>query len=200
MRNPKVLCSSSLLAAACFGVLLLAGCSVNVKKNADESDKKVDIETPFGGIHVSKEADIKDIGLPLYPGARPAKKESDKEEQSANVNISSSVFGLKVIAQQFESDDSPDKLIGFYTSELKKYGKVLDCKGSWHAGGHASVHHDSSEKESDELTCDNESDGKTTELKVGIKENQRIVAIKPEGKRTKFALVHVQIRGTDNMI
>ena len=200
MPNPKVLRSSSLLAVASFSLLLLAGCSINVKKNADESDKKVDIETPFGGIHVSKEADVKDIGLPVYPGARPAKEESDQEEQSANVNISSSVFGLRVVAQQFESDDSPDKLIGFYSNELKKYGKVLDCKGSWHGGGNVSVHHDGSEKESHELTCDNDSDGRTTELKVGVKENQRIVAIKPEGKKTKFALVHVQVRGKDNMI
>jgi hypothetical protein len=200
MPNPKVLRSSSLLAVASFSLLLLAGCSINVKKNADESDKKVDIETPFGGIHVSKEADVKDIGLPVYPGARPAKEESDQEEQSANVNISSSVFGLRVVAQQFESDDSPDKLIGFYSNELKKYGKVLDCKGSWHGGGHVSVHHNRSEEESHELTCDNDSDGRTTELKVGVKENQRIVAIKPEGKKTKFALVHVQVRGKDNMI
>jgi hypothetical protein len=200
MRNPKVLPSSSLLAFACVSLVLLAGCSINVKKNADESDKKVDIETPIGGIHVSKEADVKDIGLPIYPGARPAKEESKNDEKSANVNISSSVFGLKVVAQEFDSDDPPDKLMGFYSNELKKYGKVLDCRSSWHGGGHVSVHHDSSEKESNELKCDNESDGKTTELKVGTEDNQRIVAIKPQGKGTRFALVRVQIRSKDNMI
>jgi hypothetical protein len=199
MSSPKALCSSSLGAAACFSLFLLAACSVNVKKNADESDKKVDIETPFGGIHVSKEADAKDIGLPVYPGARPAQEESKGEDKSANVNISSSVFGLRVVAQEFDSDDPPEKLIGFYTNELKKYGKVLDCKSSWH-GGHVSVHHGNPEKESHELTCDNPSDGQTTELKVGVKENQRIVAIKSEGKTTKFALVRVQVRGKDNMI
>ncbi|PYV89371.1 MAG: hypothetical protein DMG90_11405 [Acidobacteria bacterium] len=200
MSSSKALCTSSLLAAACFSLVLLAACSVNVKKNADESDKKVDIETPFGGIHVSKEADVKDIGLPVYPGARPAQEESKGEDKSANVNISSSVFGLRVVAQEFDSDDPPEKLIGFYTTELKKYGKVLDCKSSWQAGGHVSVHHDNPAKESHELTCDNESDGRTTELKVGLKENQRIVAIKPEGKKTKFALVRVQLRSKDNMI
>lgn len=200
MRNAKALLSRSLIASACFSLLLQAACSVDVKKKADESDKKVDIETPLGGIHVSKDANIKDIGLPVYPGARPAKKESENEEKSANVNISSSVFGLKVVAQEFDSDDPPDKLMGFYSNELKKYGKVLDCRSSWHGGGHASVHHDGAEQESKELKCDDESDGKTTELKVGTEENQRIVAIKPEGKGTRFALVRVEVRTKDNMI
>jgi hypothetical protein len=198
MRNPKLLFSS--LLAGVVGLLLITACSVNVKKNPDESDKKVDIDTPFGGIHVSKEADVKDIGLALYPGARPAKEEHKGDDKSANVNISSAVFGLKVVAQEFESDDPPDKLIGFYSNELKKYGRVLDCKSSWHSGGNVSIHRDSSGKESKELKCDENSDGKTTELKVGTEENQRIVAIRSEGKGTKFALVRVQVRTKDSMI
>src|SRR5437588_6313885 len=115
MSSSKALCTSSLLAAACFSLVLLAACSVNVKKNADESDKKVDIETPFGGIHVSKEADVKDIGLPVYPGARPAQEESKGGAKRANVKVSSSVFGLGVVAREFDAVDPPEKPLGSYT-------------------------------------------------------------------------------------
>jgi len=197
MHIPRLPAVSSLLVAIL--ALGLPACSINVKKNADESDKKVDISTPLGGIHVSNDADVKDIGLPVYPGARPKQKEdSPGEEKSANVRISSPLFGLKVVAQEFESDDSPDKLIGYYAKELKKYGKVLECHNSW-KGGNASINVDS-EKPKKELTCDNDRDGKTTELKVGTEENQHIVAIEPAGKGSKFALVVVQVRGKDDMI
>jgi len=35
---------------------------------------------------------------------------------------------------------------------------------------------------------------------VGNEENQHIVSIKPEGKGSQFALVHVQVRGKDTTI
>ena len=56
--------------------------------------------------------------------------------------------------------------------------------------------HDSSK--SKELTCDQQS-GSNIELKVGNQDNQRIVAIEPRGAGSKFALVHVQMRGRDTI-
>src|SRR5206468_713167 len=100
--------------------VLLSGCSIHEDKSGDS--KRVDIDTPVGGLHVSKEADVRDIGLPIYPGARVKEKEADGQEKSANVNISSSFFGLKVVAIEYQSDDSPDKVIAFYRDHLKKYG------------------------------------------------------------------------------
>jgi hypothetical protein len=181
-----------------LGVLLAGACSVNVKKGANQEDKKVDISTPIGGIHVSQSADVKDTGLALYPGARPAPKENDHDEKNANVNISSPLFGLRVVAQEYVSDETPEKLIGFYSNELKRYGKVLECHTSWH-GGDVTVHKDSGNK-SKELSCDNVRDGKATELKVGTEENQHIVAIQPEGKGSKFALVYVKVHTNDDTI
>ncbi len=90
-------------------MLVLPACNVNVKKNGEGQDKKVDIETPIGGLHVSKDADVRDIGLPVYPGARRKEGDDDGQENSANVNISSSLFGLKVVAIEYLSDDPPDK-------------------------------------------------------------------------------------------
>ena len=167
---------------------ILPGCSVNVKKEHNGHDKQVDIKTLVGGIHVSKDADVGDVGLAVYPGAHLKQEDANGSDKSANVNISSFGFGLKVVALEYQSDDSPAKLIAYYKDELKKYGKVLECHTS-----HFEVNPDMKDSEhgSHELTCEGSS-GNNVELKVGTKENQHLVSIKPEGKGSSFALVYVK--------
>jgi hypothetical protein len=109
---------------------MLLGCSINVKKNEEQGDKKVDITTPIGGIHVSQQADPHATGLDVYPGAKLIEKDENGEDKSANVNISTGFFGLKVVAQQYQSDAAPEKLIDYYTGQLKRFGKVLQCHAS----------------------------------------------------------------------
>lgn len=171
--------------------LLLPACSVNVKKEKNGEDKQVDINTPVGGIHVSKGANVADVGLAVYPGARLKQDDSNGDDKSANVNISSFGLGLKVVALEYQSDDSPAKLIAYYKDELKKYGKVLECHTS-----HFEVNPDmkNSDHGSHELTCDG-SNGNNVELKVGTKENQHIVAVEPDGKGSSFSLVYVRTHG-----
>lgn len=178
--------------------LLLAGCSVNVKKNDDGQDKNVDIDTPFGGIHVKNGADVRDTGLSVYPGARPKQKSDSDDEKSANVDISTSAFGVKVVAVEYETGDATSKVISFYKDQLKKYGKVLEC--------HTSDTNYTDEGDSEELKCEGKNDGKTIELKSGTKSNQHIVAINPrdnekdKGKGSDFALVYVRMRGKEGTI
>ena len=180
---------------AVVATLLISGCSINVKKNGDGEDKNVDIKTPLGEIHVDKHADARDTGLPVYPGARQSQEADDHDDKNANVNLSAFGYGLRVSAVEYESDDAPPKLIAYYRDQLKKYGNVLEC----HTSGHPNVsysHHDSSK--SKELTCEQDS-GDNIELKVGDQENQHIVSIEPRGKGSKFALVHVLVRGKDTI-
>ena len=72
MRMLRLRDSNSLVvfAIAVSAILVLSGCNVKVNKDGEGHDKKVDIETPVGGLHVSKDADVRDTGLPVYPGAR----------------------------------------------------------------------------------------------------------------------------------
>jgi hypothetical protein len=172
--------------------LLLPACSINAKKGQDGEDKRVDISTPIGGIHVSKDADPGDVGLPVYPGSRPKQKNSG-DDQSANVNISGFGFGIKVVALEYESDDAPDKIINFYQGPLKKYGSILVCHTN---GFDMNADMKTGNEKSHELTCENSS-GSNTELKVGTKENQHIVAVKSEGKGSSFSLVYVRTHGKD---
>jgi hypothetical protein len=179
-------------------VSFLPACKINVKKDADEKEKKVDISTPIGGIHVSKGIDPRDLGLAIYPGARP--KKDPENDKGANVHISSPYFGLKVVAQEYETDDSVEKLVTFYSDQLKKYGNVIECHGKW-KGKDANVNvSDDSSKKSHEPTCDKDNSGNSIELKVGTDENQHLVAIEPQGKGCKFALVRVEVRGEDDTI
>ncbi len=175
-------------------LVALSACSINVKKSENGENKKVDIDTPVGGIHVSNDADARDAGVPVYPGARMKQKDSSGEEKSANVNITGPGFALKVVAIEYESDDPPEKLIAFYKDQLKKYGKVLECHSSRRSGDvtvnpakHQPKH------DSRELTCGHD-DGKTIELKVGTEDNQHLVAIEPRGQGSSFALVFVKTR------
>jgi hypothetical protein len=194
MRRTKFRVDGRLaLGFATLAALLLAGCSVNVKKKENGEDKQVDITTPVGGIHVSKGANVADVGLAVYPGARLKQKESDGEDKSANVNISGFGFGIKVVALEYQSDESPSKLVDFYKDQLKKYGKVLECHTS---GFDMNTDMKGSDHRSHELTCEGKS-GNNVELKVGTKENQHIVAVKPDGGGSSFSLVYVRTHGKD---
>jgi len=172
---------------------LFAACSVNVKKDNNGEDKNVDISTPFGGIHVNNNADVRDTGLPVYPGARVKPENGDHDEKNANVELSAGDYGLKVVAVEYLTDDSPAKVIAYYQDQLKKYGHVLQCHNSH--GTNYSYSNDS-----DELKCDGDDSGKTTELKAGTKGNQRIVAVNPGDKGSDFALVYVHMRGKGDTI
>jgi hypothetical protein len=197
MRRNKL--SAFVIAGASFAaLLLLAGCSVNVKKEANGEDKQVDVKSLLGDVHVSQQANVADVGLVVYPGARLKEKDSDGSDKSANVNVSGFGFGIKVIALEYESDDNPAKVLSFYRDQLKKYGMVLEChtsKGNWNVnmGSHGS------KKGSNELTCEG-SGGNDIELKVGKQDDQHIVAVEPEGRGSSFSLVYVRTHGKDTDI
>lgn len=192
----------ALIFALVFGALVvLAGCNVRVNKDSGGQEKKVDIETPVGRLHVSKGADVRDTGLPVYPGARLKPKDDNGDANSGNVNISSNLFGLRVVALEYLSDDPPEKLISYYTNQLKKYGMVLECHTNNSDGG-ATIDPDDDSSDSKQLKCQGDNRGKIVELKVGTRQSQHIVSIHPAdaGKGSDFGLVYVQVRGGKDTI
>jgi len=178
--------------AIATAVTIATACSINVKKDGSGEDKNVDINTPLGGIHVNTNADPRDTGLSVYAGSHLKKKDDSSDEKSANVNISSSWGGVKVVALEYESDDPPNKIVAYYKNELKKYGNVLECRTSGEYHG--------PERDSDELKCEGDNKGERVELKVGSKNNQHVVSIKPQGKGSDFGLVYVRTSGKDSTI
>lgn len=186
MRTTELLVAAGLLA-------ILAACSVDVQKEKNGQDKQVDVRTPMGNIHVSKDANPDDVGIPVYPGSHLKEKDSNGDDKSANVNISGFGYALKVVALEYESNDAPEKVVSYYKDRLNKYGKVLTCHTT-HMDLNTDVkNHDDGPHE---LTCEG-SNGVTVELKVGTKENQHIVAVEPEGSGSKISLVYVRTHGKD---
>jgi hypothetical protein len=185
MHKPSFL----LFGAALLSLGAFSGCSVSTHESENGKKNDVDVRTPFGSVSVHEgNTDVKDTGLALYPGAR-VKKDSDEEHhQDAKVNISSSFFGAKVVALTFESNDSPDKVLAFYRKEMGKYGKVVDCTGGFSLNFHR--HRDKDAP----VTCDGHDSGHEykEELKVGTEGNQRVLAIKPSGNGSEFALVYAR--------
>ena len=180
------------LVCASAAVLLVSACSINVKKEKNGQDKQVDIRTPMGGIHVSKDVSPEDVGVVIYPGATLREK-GNGEDKSANVNLSGFGYGLRVVALEYESKDAPEKVVAFYKDQLKRYGDVLVCHTAGLNENAGIKKHDGN---SHELACEADS-GHNVELKVGTQENQHIVAIEPSGSGSNFSLVYVRTHGKD---
>jgi hypothetical protein len=185
----------NLVIAFLAGSLVVAGCSVQ-SKHEGEHDKNVKIETPFGGMNVKTDSvEAKDTGIAAYPGATLKESDDkDKDEKKANVNIDTPWFGLKVVALTYESKDDQQKIWDFYKKDLAKYGRVLECRPG-------SADMDARPTDKEEVSCREEnkqirinSSGEKMSLKVGTKNKQRIVAIKPNGSGTEFSIVYVNTR------
>jgi len=161
--------------------LLLAGLSgCKIQKHGEGANKKVDIETPVGSLHVNTQVDPKETGLEVYPGA--TRTEDEEKKHAANVSLDLAVAGFKMVALKYRSDDPPDKLLDFYRKQLKAYGDVSECHGSITFSGL-------------KMRCDETGLRNETSLAAGTEDRHRIVSVKPEGKGSTFALVYVQTRG-----
>jgi len=203
MRIPKPPVTSPAIAVILAALTLLPACSVNVKDHDGDGNSKVDISTPVGGIHVDENADARDTGLPVYPGAR-RKQGGDGDKKNANVNLSAFGYGLKVVALEYESDDPSDKIIAYYRDQLKKYGNVLQCRTS---DIHNQVDDDvplvggkKGYVVGGKLKCDDDEHGSWIELKSGTSDSQHIVSVHPQGKGADFAIVWLRVRGTEGEI
>jgi hypothetical protein len=150
-------------------------------------DKKNSKDQGDAGLILSTHATAKEVGLPIYPGARPHNDE-DENSQAVKMGLWGTSFGFKLVVLKLESDEAPDKIAAFYQKELARYGKVLNCTD-------APSTSEEKGKSSKELTCDEKPEKGGQEFKAGTKEKQRVVGIQPNGKGTLFQLVYVEARG-----
>jgi len=71
-------------------------------------DGNVQVETPFGSVQSTNNPDdaVRNLGIDPYPGARVLRGNS------------ATIGGMHTVTAQFESDDSVDKVMAFYSSKL----------------------------------------------------------------------------------
>jgi len=180
---------------AAVAALLLAACSISVD-DKDKKNEKVDIHTPLADLKVNtNEKAATDNGIPVYPGAhlRPAE---NGDNHAANVDIGAMGFGLKVVAAEYETEDSPEKVKKFYQDKMKTFGDVLVCEG--HSGG-SDVHLNRKGDEDTKLSCKG-THGEGWEIKAGTSENEHMVSIEPHGSGTRFGTVLVQTHGKEGTL
>jgi len=177
----------------------LAGCRIHTEKDANGEDKNVQVDTPFGGIHVNTDqTTAADLGLPAYPGATAVK--GDDKHKSADVHLGFGDWELRVRAVSYEASDSQEKVTAFYKKALGRYGDVITCQSNAPVGAPAST--------SQGLTCaDDKGNGNVKidqgdyhlgggglELKAGSKRHQHIVGFEsPQDGKTRFALVALDL-------
>ena len=192
MRNTAALTLGLVLA---FGMV---ACRVNVHKNASGDDKNVQVDTPFGGVHVNTDqTTASDLGLPVYPGAVAVK--ADDKHKSADVHLGFGQWELQVKEVSYQTPDSPEKVTTFYRQAMSRYGDVITCQGNSPVG--------TPTKTSEGLTCTDDKNsaninintgdygsGRSPELKAGSKRHQHILGFEGRsGNNTRFALVAVDL-------
>ena len=167
-------------------------------KDANGQEKNVQVDTPFGGVHVNTDQiSAADLGLPVYPGAEIVK---DKDhEKSADVNMGFGEWTLRVRAVNYATVDSQDKVTAFYKKALGRYGDVITCQGNAPVGTPIAT--------SEGLTCTDDGnhgnvkiDDKDIgvhgglQLKAGSKRHQHILGFQdPQNGKTRFALVALDL-------
>jgi len=178
----------------------IAGCRVHVEKGTNGEDKNVQVDTPFGGVHVNTDqTSATDLGLPVYPGSVLVKGNGD--HKSADVHLGFGEWELRVQAVSYSTADSQDKVTAFYKKALGRYGDVITCQGHSPVGTPTTT--------SEGLTCADDKNNTTTvqidrgdygtgkdslELKAGSKRHQHIVGFEnPADGQTRFALVALDL-------
>ena len=184
-RGAGVFARLAMLGVFCgaFGVvalLLASSASAGARGGAQDKDG--------AGITFSKQASSKEVGLPVYPGAKPHKDEKE-DSPSVQMGIWGSAFGFKLAVMKLESNDAQEKIAEFYKKALAKYGTVLNC---------SEPSQKPSAKDSNKLECGDDRPEKGGFLfKAGTKEKQHLVGIQSNGQGSLFQLVYVEARGDD---
>jgi len=176
-----------------LGLLFVAALPLAAQDKKDSSKTESEMGRNSVGFMASKEASAKDVGLPLYAGARVHKDKSD-ESPAVQLGLWGGSSGFKLAVLKLESNDAPEKVAAFYRKALAKYGKVVDCGDSSKATGEKAKGNSSNE-----LGCEEERpESGELVLKAGTKEEQHVVGIKANGGLTVFQLVYVETRTSGN--
>jgi hypothetical protein len=166
-----------------YATMSIASCSVDVRNDSGDQ-KSVDIRTPLADVSVrTNGVDPSASGLPIYPGARPLTDKNDSH--SADVTVENGLFGVKVIAAKFETEDAPDAVVSFYKREMASYGEVTECRGDLDFDHPLLSNH---------ASCRQNRSSREIQLGVGTESLRRVVAVKPRGAGSELSVVYVQTK------
>ncbi len=136
------------------------------------------------GAFISQDASAKDVGLPLYPGSKPAADKDKSDSHSANMGLWLGGTGFQLVVVKMQTADSPEKVAAYYRKALAKYGTVVDC---------TNPPSQADEKRTpNSITCDDDkADAGGMLFKAGTKEVQHLVSVNRDGGSTIYSLVYL---------
>jgi hypothetical protein len=171
--------------------VVLAALPLAAQNAKDSGAQQSSSDNDSIGFNLGKNASAKDVGLPIYPGAR--RHIDDANDSSAlNMGLWGGSSGFKLFVLKMESSDAPEKVAAFYRKALAKYGTVLDCSAA------SAANEASADKSSKKLSCEDEKPkAGEISLKAGSKEKQHAVGIEANGSGATFQLVYIEMKGTD---
>ena len=137
------------------------------------------MDTPLGDLSVRGDAVPEDVGVAVYPGARPL--EDGDEAERANVFLSSPFVDLRVAALKYLSDDQPDAIAEFYRRSSPPTERSRSAAAIWTSTRRRPAVQDAAV-------------GRRGQLQVGVgsKGNFRLASVKPRGTGSEFAVVYVR--------
>jgi hypothetical protein len=172
------------------GLMVLAGCQVNVNKDADGKDKDVSIHTPFGGMEVHDKGVASNTGVAAYPGA-VQDSGADGNDKSVDMHMGFGAWQLRVQVASYVSQDPEAKIEAYYRKQLAQYGKVITCRDHEPVGTPTDT--------GEGLNCQEKTNvqgthgttgGDGLQLKAGSEKHQHIVAFdEKKSPGTHFSLI-----------
>jgi hypothetical protein len=171
---------------------IIASCAP-IHARADEPARAERTETRSKGFsaHFNMTTNVSDqsVMLPVYPGAVRVQK-AGEDESAVDLSFGFGNFGFKLNVVTMKSEDSPEKIAAFYRRSLAAYGEVLDCGLAKSDPERKRI-----EKET-RLDCKSAkaADGQFL-YRVGKKNSERVVSIKPHAKGSEFNLISVSLEG-----
>lgn len=177
------------------------GCRVHVDKDASGQENHVQVDTPFGGVHVNtNQLTATDLGLPVYPGSSLV---NDDKHKSADVHMGFGEWQMRVRAVSYSTPDSQEKVLAFYKKALGRYGDVITCQASTPVGKPAATAEgltcaDDGKNSNVQIDSDHNGNGydlsSGLQLKAGSKHHQHIVGFEDaKTGMTHFALVGLDL-------
>lgn len=139
-------------------------------------------------LHANSNASAAKIGLPAYPGAA-FYKDADNDS-AADLGLTINEFHFSLLAANYVTGDSPEKVLAFYRKPLSRYGEVLECNQGNPVGALKVTRSG--------LTCGqaqgNANSSSGHEIRAGSPNQFRIVGIDDSHPgATRFGLVYLEL-------
>ena len=95
------------LRAALFFVVLAAALPLAAQDQKDSNAQQSSSDNDSIGFNLGKNASAKDVGLPIYPGARRHKDDSN-DSSALNMGLWGGATGFKLFVLKMETTDAPE--------------------------------------------------------------------------------------------